>query len=269
MMKSNFDAELQNNSAPVNETDITDAHIRELTAALAADVPADFTARVMSEIRAERRRISFRHRLLRYGSAAVAALVIVPMAAIVVPAMIRGEQNTDAIPSRQDTVLYDVAGEGYGDVLFSKTPVPEDNGEGDDAAKGTMTTSRSGDGDPSAPEAEVEMTTPAAAPDHMGRPTEDPAGLSSTADSFAADTKYTVNVLTEAPAITVLRSVIGTKKLDNWLAKAEDIDENASRTIISTFEVQKDDFLAAAADLNLSFTQDELNELFGTPLTEE
>ena len=269
-MKSNFDAELRNNSAPANETDITDAHIRELTAALAADVPAEFTARVMSEIRAERRRASFRHRLLRYGSAAVAALVIVPIAAIVVPAMIRGEKNADAIPPRrQDTVLYDVAGEEYGDVLYSKVPVPEDNGEGDAAASGTMTTSRSSDGDPSAPEAEVEMTTPAAAPDHMGRPTEDPAGLSSTADSFAADTNYTVNVLAEAPAITVLRSVIGTKKLDNWLAKAEDIDENAARTIISTFEVQRDDFLAAAADLNLSFTQDELNELFGTPLTEE
>ena len=89
MMKSNFDAELQNNSAPVNEYDITDARIRELTAALAADVPAGFTSRVMGEIRAQRRRAAFRHRILRFGSAAVAALVLIAALLLVGGAALR------------------------------------------------------------------------------------------------------------------------------------------------------------------------------------
>lgn len=270
MMKSNFDAELRNDSATVNDTDITDAHIRELTAALAADVPSDFTARVMGEIRAERRRAAFRHRLLRYGSAVVAALVIVPVAAIMVPAMIRGEKNADASPSVQDFVLYDTVDEKSGSVLHSKIPSPEDNGDGDTPDNGIMTTSDPGAGETSAPEAEaVTPTAPSAAPDHMSHPTEDPAEIGTSADTFAADTKYTVNVYSEPPAITVLRSVIGTKKMDDWLAKEEISNEDAAKTIIRTYEVQREDFLTAAAALHLSFTQDELNELFDTPLTNE
>ena len=269
MMKSNFDAELQNNSAPANENDITDAHIRELTAALAADVPADFTARVMGEIRAERRRAAFRHRLLRYGSAAVAALVIVPVAAIMVPAMIRGEKNADASPPVQDFVLYDTVDEKSGGVLHSKIPSPEDNGDGDTPDNGIMTTSDPGTGETPAPEAEaVTPTAPSAAPDHMSREDENPAGMASSAETFAADTKYTMNALAEPAAITVLRAVIGTEKLDSWLAK-EEIEENAAKEIIRHFDVQREEFLTAAADLNLEFTQHELNDLFGTPLTEE
>ena len=266
MMRSNIDAELRSDSARLIKTEITDEHLRELTSALAADVPADFTKRVMEEIRKERRSIALRHRLLRYGSAAIAALVIVPMAAIVVPAMIRGERNTDGAPSAQDTAVYDMVQENVGDILYSKMPVPEDNVDADAAANGIMTTSEV------AAEAEAEAvppSTPTAAPDHMSHPTENPAGMTgSTADTFAADTKYTVNVYLESPAITVLRSVIGTEKLDSWLAK-EEIEENAAKEIIRAFAVQREDFLTAAAALNLSFTQDELNELFYTPLTNE
>jgi hypothetical protein len=62
--------------------------------------------------------------------------------------------------------------------------------------------------------------------------------------------------------------VIGTERLDSWLAK-EAPDGDAAHAIIRTFDVQREDFLAAAADLNLEFTQHELNDLFGTPLTNE
>ena len=267
MMKSNFDAELQNNSAPVNEYDITDARIRELTAALAADVPAGFTSRVMGEIRAQRRRAAFRHRILRFGSAAVAALVIIPMAAIMVPTMIRSEKNLDAIPGMQDSVLYDTVDEQPGDVLY-KNPTVGDADSADASANGIMTTSAPAEEAP-VPETEaVPPTEPAAAPDHMSRENENPAGMGSSPETFAADTKYTMNVQTEPAAITVLRAVIGTERLDNWLAK-EEIEENAAKEIIRAFAVQREDFLTAAADLNLEFTQDELNDLFGTPLTNE
>lgn len=268
MMKRNFDAELQNNSAPVNEYDTTDARIRELTAALAADVPAGFTSRVMGEIRAQRRRAAFRHRILRFGSAAVAALVIIPMAAIMVPAMIRSEKNLDAIPGMQDSVLYDTVDEQPGDVLYRNSTVG-DADSADASANGLMTTSDPGAGETPAPEAEaVTPTAPSAAPDHMSREDENPAGMGSSPETFAADTKYTMNVQTEPAAITVLRAVIGTERLDNWLAK-EEIEENAAKEIIRAFAVQREDFLTAAAALNLSFTQDELNELFYTPLTNE
>lgn len=267
MMKSNFDAELQNNSAPVNEYDITDARIRELTAALAADVPAGFTSRVMGEIRAQRRRAAFRHRILRFGSAAVAALVIIPMAAIMVPAMIRSEKNLDAIPGMQDSVLYDTVDEQPGDVLY-RNPTVGDADSADASANGIMTTSAPAEEAP-VPETEfVPPSEPAAAPDHMSREDENPAGMGSSPETFAADTKYTMNVQTEPAAITVLRAVIGTERLDNWLAK-EEIEENAAKEIIRAFAVQREDFLTAAAALNLSFTQDELNELFYTPLTNE
>ena len=267
MMKSNFDAELQNNSAPVNEYDITDARIRELTAALAADVPAGFTSRVMGEIRAERRRAAFRHRILRFGSAAVAALVIIPMAAIRVPAMIRSEKNMEAVPGVQDSALYDAVDEQSGDVRY-KNPTVGDADDADASANGIMTTSAPAEEAP-APEAEaVPPSEPSAAPEHMSREDENPAGMATSADTFAADTKYTMNVQTEPAAITVLRSVIGTERLDNWLTK-EEIEENAAKEIIRAFAVQREDFLTAAADLNLEFTQHELNDLFGTPLTEE
>lgn len=269
-MKSNFDAELQHNSVALNESDLSDEHIRALTAALSADPPADFTKRVMGTIRAERRKIALRHRILRFGSAVAAALVIVPMAAIVVPAMIRQEKNTDAVPSVQDSVLYDAVEEQSGDLLYSKVPAPEDNSNVDAPASGIMTTSEPGAEEAPAPEAEaVVPSTPTAAPDHMSRPQESPAGIGTTAETFATDRKYTMNALPETPAITVLRSVIGTEKLDHWLAKEEEIGEDAAKAIIRTFAVQREDFLTAAAALNLSFTQDELNELFSTPLTEE
>ncbi|MBQ1975884.1 MAG: hypothetical protein II227_00435 [Clostridia bacterium] len=267
MMKSNFDAELQNNSAPVNEYDTTDARIRELTAALAADVPAGFTSRVMGEIRAQRRRAAFRHRTLRFGSAAVAALVIIPMAAIMVPAMIRSEKNLDAIPGMQDSVLYDTVDEQPGDVLY-RNPTVGDADSADASANGIMTTSAPAEEAP-VPETEsVPPSEPAAAPDHMSRENENPAGMGSSPETFAADTKYTMNVQTEPAAITVLRAVIGTERLDNWLAK-EETEENPAKEIIRAFAVQREDFLTAAAALNLSFTQDELNELFYTPLTNE
>lgn len=262
MMRSNIDAELRSDSARVIKTEITDEHLRELTAALAADVPADFTKRVMEEIRKERRSIALRHRLLRYGSAAIAALVIVPMAAIVVPAMIRGEIIGNEASPAKDAAVYEVAEDKTGDVLYSGTLGRE--GEDYDGANEIMTTSEI-----SPEEIEILSSPPTAAPDHMSHPTENPAGMTgSTADTFAADTKYTVNVYSESSAITVLRSVIGTEKLDSWLAK-EEIEENAAKEIIRAFNVQREDFIAAAADLNLSFTQDELNELFYTPLTNE
>ena len=267
MMKSNYDAELQNNSAPVNEYDTTDARIRELTAALAADVPTGFTSRVMGEIRAQRRRAAFRHRILRFGSAAVAALVIIPMAAIMVPAMIRSEKNLDAIPGMQDSALYDTVDEQPGDVLY-KNPTVGDADSADASTNGIMTTSAPAEEAP-APEAEaVPPSEPAAAPDHMSREDENPAGMGSSPETFAADTKYTMNVQTEPAAVTVLRAVIGTERLDNWLLKAN-YDGDAAQAIIRHFDVQREDFLTAAADLNLEFTQHELNDLFGTPLTNE
>lgn len=267
MMKSNFDAELQNNSAPVNEYDTTDARIRELTAALAADVPAGFTSRVMGEIRAQRRRAAFRHRILRFGSAAVAALVIIPMAAIMVPAMIRSEKNLDAIPGMQDSALYDTVDEQPGDVLY-KNPTVGDADSADASANGIMTTSAPAE---EAPVPETESVPPsehAAAPEHMSREDNAPAAAATSADTFAADTKFTMNAQTEPAAVTVLRAVIGTERLDNWLLKAN-YDGDAAQAIIRHFDVQREDFLAAAADLNLEFTQHELNDLFGTPLTNE
>ena len=265
MMNTNFDAELQNNSAPVNENDITDAHIRELTAALAADVPVGFTSRVMEEIRAQRRRAAFRHRLLRFGSAAVAALVIVPMAAIIVPTMIRQEKNVGEAPFARDSVLYDSIEENPGDALY-ENPSVGDADNGDVPAYGLTTTAAPAE---EAPEAEaVPPSEHAAAPEHMSREDNAPAAAATSADTFAADTKFTMNAQTEPAAVTALRAVIGTERLDNWLLKAN-YDGDAAQAIIRHFDVQREDFLAAATDLNLEFTQQELNDLFGTPLTED
>jgi hypothetical protein len=219
----------------------------------------------MGEIRAQRRRAAFRHRILRFGSAAVAALVIIPMAAIMVPAMIRSEKNLDAIPGMQDSVLYDTVDEQPGDVLY-RNPTVGDADNGDVPAYGLTTTAAPAE---EAPEAEaVPPSEHAAAPEHMSREDNAPAAAATSADTFAADTKFTMNAQTEPAAVTVLRAVIGTERLDNWLLKAN-YDGDAAQAIIRHFDVQREDFLAAAADLNLEFTQQELNDLFGTPLTED
>ena len=177
------------------------------------------------------------------------------------------EKNLDAIPGMQDSVLYDTVDEQPGDVLY-RNPTVGDADNADASANGIMTTSASAEEAP-VPETEaVPPTEPAAAPDHMSRENENPAGMGSSPETFAADTKYTMNVQTEPAAITVLRAVIGTERLDNWLLKAN-YDGDAAQAIIRHFDVQREDFLAAAADLNLEFTQHELNDLFGTPLTED
>lgn len=270
-MRSDFDGEIRKDSAPVQDTDTTEYHIRELTAALAAEVPDGFTARVMGEIRAERRRIALRHRILRYGSAVVAALIIVPVAAIMVPAMIRGENKADALPSVQDALVYEAVVEGSDNILYNSDPAAGDSRSTDVPTNGTVNEiDSSAKSAPVEETEEVLCTTTYAAPEHMSRPTDSsPATLGTTADTLAADTKYTLNVLTEPTAITALRAVIGKEKMNAYLSKSDTIDGDTAQAIIRTYGVTREAFLAAAADLNLSFTQDELSELFETPLTEE
>lgn len=280
-MKSNFDADLQQMSATETEPASADAHIRELTAALAVDVPADFTKNVMDAIRAERRKIAFRHRMVRLGSAIAAAIVIVPMAAIVLPAMIRSEKNADIALTDNDPALYAPGDTAAGDVLYSTigetnpaTEAPATEAPATEEVPPACPSSAPADMPEAEAPAKTESTaakapaTTVGAPDHMGKTQEDPVETPATADTFAAETKYTVNTVAESSTITVLRTIIGAEKMDAWLAD-QTVSEDTPRNLIHAFGIRREVFLTAAADLNLTFTQDELDALFDTPLTEK
>lgn len=280
-MKSNFDADLQQMSATETEPASADAHIRELTAALAVDVPANFTKNVMDAIRAERRKIAFRHRMVRLGSAIAAAIVLVPMAAIVLPAMIRSEKNADIALTDNDPALYAPGDTAAGDVLYSTigetnpaTEAPATEAPATEEVPPACPSSAPADMPEAEAPAKTESTaakapaTTVGAPDHMGKTQEDPVETPATADTFAAETKYTVNTVAESSTITVLRTIIGAEKMDAWLAD-QTVSEDTPRNLIHAFGIRREVFLTAAADLNLTFTQDELDALFDTPLTEK
>lgn len=275
-MKSNFDADLQQMSATETAPASADAHIRELTAALAVDVPADFTKNVMDAIRAERRKIAFRHRMVRLGSAIAAAIVIVPMAAIVLPAMIRSEKNADIALTDNDPALYAPGDTAAGDVLYST--IGETNPATEAPATEEVPTACPSSAPADMPEAEAPAKTESTAakapattvgaPDHMDKSQENPVEPPATADTFAAETKYKINAVAESSVITVLRTIIGADKMDAWLAD-QTVSEDTPRNLIHAFGIRREVFLTAAADLNLTFTQDELDALFDTPLTEK
>ena len=265
-MKSHFDADLQRMSATETEPASADVHIRELTAALAADVPADFTKNVMNAIRAERRKMAFRHRMVRLGSAIAAAIVIVPMAAIVLPAMIRSEKNADIALTDNDPAHYAPGDTAAGDVLYSTGGQTSPSTEAPAGEEVPPACPSSPPAD--MPEAEAPAKTESAAtkapattvgaPDHMGKTQEDPVETPATADTFAAETKYTANTVAESSVITVLRTIIGAEKMDAWLAD-QTVSEDTPRNLIHAFGIRREVFLTAAADLNLTFTQDELD----------
>ena len=275
-MKSHFDADLQRMSATETEPASADARIRELTAALAADVPADFTKNVMNAIRAERKKMAFRHRMVRLGSAIAAAIVIVPMAAIVLPAMIRSEKNADIALTDNDPALYAPGDTAAGDVLYStggETSPATEAPAGEEVPPACPSSTPADMPEAEAPaKAESAATkapaTTVGAPDHMGKTQEDPVETPATADTFAAETKYTVNTVAESSVITVLRTIIGAEKMDAWLAD-QTVSEDTPRNLIHAFGIRREVFLTAAADLNLTFTQDELDSLFDTPLTDK
>lgn len=69
-----------------------EARVREAAASLCEDVPPDFSDGVMRLVRAERRRRDLRKKILRYGSAAAAALILIPCAVLIVPRLTRSER---------------------------------------------------------------------------------------------------------------------------------------------------------------------------------
>jgi hypothetical protein len=68
--------------------------------------------------------------------------------------------------------------------------------------------------------------------------------------------------------MTVLRTLIGEVRLKQLSAIQSSEAENP-QTLIRLFDIQREDFCRAAQDLQLTFTQEELDDLFELPLTEE
>ncbi len=269
-MKSNFDAELPLHSATETDPDPMDQRIRELTAALAEDVPADLNKNVMRAIRAERKRDAFRRRFIRLGSAIAAALVIVPMAAVVVPVMIRQEKNMDDAPRMEDAIDTAPPEQADGDLTVQFSTFSTDAAANGDGTAEDVTASEV-QNPADMPEAEApspEATGATPAPDHMTKNSE-AEDADPTADTFATeDTVIHHKVQSESAVMTVLRTLIGEVRLKQLTAIQSSEAENP-QTLIRLFDIQREDFCRTAQDLQLTFTQEELDDLFGTPLTEE
>ena len=268
-MKSNFDAELQLHSATETDPDPMDTRIRELTAALAEDVPPDLNKNVMKAIRAERKRDTFRRRFIRLGGAIAAALVIVPVAAVVVPVMIRQEKNMDDSPRMEDAIDTAAPEQSEEDFTVQFSTLSTDIAATGNGTAGDVIPD--GAQDPAEmPEAEApspEATGATPAPDHMTKNSEaedkDP-----TADTFAADESVTQKVQSESAVMTVLRTLIGEARLKQFAALQSSEAENP-QTLIRLFDIQRQDFCRTAEALQLTFTQEELDDLFGPQPAEE
>jgi hypothetical protein len=68
--------------------------------------------------------------------------------------------------------------------------------------------------------------------------------------------------------MTVLRTLIGEERLKQ-LSAIQSAEAENPQTLIRLFDIQREDFCRTAQDLQLTFTQEELDDLFELQLTEE
>ncbi len=230
------------------------ARIMELSASLAAEVPVGMTDSVMRCIRVERTKQAARMRFIRRFGAAAAAAVLVPAAVILAPILFRAEDAApvtsaeedvlaaDTQPETQPETLAAATAEAYADTTFVPpvlvmTPPPA-----------AVTTAVS----------EEAKTTTALVPPAGSAPSyvsqdKNQKILSTYATMAVEDLK------TERPLQAVFTALIGAEAASSL--KEDDLA--AAALLCYEHEITRAEFLEAAAALEVEFTKDQLDAIFG------
>ncbi len=227
------------------------ARIMELSASLAAEVPAGMTDSVMRCIRVERTKQAARMRFIRHFGAVAAAAVLVPAAVIFAPILFGAK---DAVPTPTDGATAsaleetvpetaEATVEAYADttsrapvMMMAPSPAVTSEGAFADAVNST-----------------AETVPPAgAAPSYVTKsPSKKQEGTYAT---MAVE-----DLKTERPLQAVFTALIGAEAASSL---TED-DLAAAALLCYEYEITRADFLEAAAALEVEFTKDQLDAIFG------
>ncbi|MBE6560980.1 MAG: hypothetical protein E7662_07625 [Ruminococcaceae bacterium] len=226
------------------------ARIMELSASLAAEVPVGMTDSVMRCIRVERTKQAARMRFIRRFGAAAAAAVLVPAAVILAPILFRAEDAAPVTSAEEDVLAADTqpetlaaaTAEAYADTTFVPpvlvmTPPPA-----------AVTTAVS----------EEAKTTTALVPPAGSAPSYVSQDKNQKIPSTYA-TMAVEDLKTERPLQAVFTALIGAEAASSL--KEDDLA--AAALLCYEHEITRAEFLEAAAALEVVFTKDQLDAIFG------
>lgn len=230
------------------------ARIMELSASLAAEVPAGMTDSVMRCIRVERTKQAARMRFIRRFGAAAAAAVLVPAAVILAPILFRAEDAAPVTSGEEDVFVADTqpetlpetlaaaTAEAYADTTFAPpvllmTPPPA-----------AVTTAAS----------EEAKTTTAFVPPVGSAPSYVSQDKNQKIQSTYA-TMAVEDMKTERPLQAVFTALIGAEAA----ASLKEDDLAAAALLCYEHEITRAEFLEAAAALEVEFTKAQLDAIFG------
>lgn len=254
--------------------------------------PADLADNIMTRIRAEQIKTAARLRFIRRAGAVAAAVVLIPAVVILAPILLRtgnsavaGDDarieeirtpteaerlpettaaafNTfaDIIPEtaapagdtpEEEDYTYSAAGNEAAKVMFSTSPAETEQNAPAPAAPAPE----------AAPETVPETAAVSAAPSYVGTK-ETSASDRQTSPSTMASESVTAAPQSELPVYAVLRAMVGEKVVSAHIAAFSGSEADLPVYLCRIFSVSREDFVRQAADMSLSFTDEELARLF-------
>ena len=234
------------------------ARILQISASLAAEVPADMTESVMTQIRRERLKQSARMRFVRRFGAVAAAAVLVPAAVIFAPILF-GAKDAVSYPAEgvtaaaaetvPETLAAAAAGTGTeaeteaasrAPVMMKSPPpaaVTSEVAHGGEAVNG------------------VSETVPPAGPA--------PSWMTSSSDAKPSDSVYATMAVEEMKSKRPLQAVFTVLLGAEKAALVAENDLAAAALLCYENKITREEFLAAAEALHVEIAEEQIKAIFG------
>lgn len=255
--------------------------------------PAGLADNIMTRIRAEQSKTAARLRFIRRAGAVAAAVVLIPAVVILAPILLRAGNSAVAgddarieeirIPTEAERIPETTAAAAdLTEAFLDTSPEAEaPAGEETDAQNKTLAAETeapqllfstapaetkqkapAAPADP-APETAPETAAVSAAPSYVGtRETSTSVSDRQTSPSTMASESVTAAPQSELPVFAVLRAMVGEKVVSAHIAAFSGSDADLPAYLCSLFAVKREDFVRQAADMSLSFTDEELDRFF-------
>ena len=235
------------------------ARILQISASLAADVPADMTGSVMTRIRRERLKQSARMRFVRRFGAVAAAAVLVPAAVIFAPILF-GAKDAASVPAEGVTAAVADTAEETMAFTCAETVV-EAPAETEAASRGPVMMMAP----PPAVTSEVSHTEDAAngASDAVPPAGPAPSYVTSFSAQKQSDSAYATMAVDEMKQSRPLRAVFTVLLGAEKAALMEENDLAAAALLCRENKITREEFLAAAEALHVEITEEQIKAIFG------
>ena len=236
------------------------ARILQISASLAADVPADMTETVMTRIRRERLKQSARMRFVRRFGAVAAAAVLVPAAVIFAPILF-GAKDAASVPAEGVTAAAADTAEETMAQIAAET-VAEAPAETEAASRGPVMMMAP------PPAAVTSEASPSENDENGASETVPPAGPApSYVTSFSAqkqsDSAYATMAVEELKQSRPLRAVFTVLLGAEKAALVEENDLAAAALLCYENKISREEFLAAAEALHVEIAEEQIKAIFG------